>query len=87
MNRQEKTLITVSQTSVTEAEHAIEACENCSPDSKVPFVTVLQSFRMYDPDKVEYVLPILARCPSCSNEIDEITRVKPKHDISKLMPF
>ena len=76
-----ETLVSVSQTSVTQAEHAIEACHHCSADSLVSFACVLQSFRHYDADLVKYILPVLARCPSCSSEINETTLVKPKQDL------
>jgi hypothetical protein len=74
----DKLIISVSQVAVTQAEHSIEACCRCSADSVVPFATVLHSFRHYDTDTVEYILPVLAKCPACHNEIHEITLVKPK---------
>jgi hypothetical protein len=76
-----KTVITVSQSSVSQAEDAIQACQSCAPDSAMLFVSVLHSFRDYDADKVDYFLPILARCPSCSREINESTFVKRKKDL------
>jgi hypothetical protein len=79
MNQIKKVLITVSQSSVAQAEDAISACQRCSPDSAVSFVRVLHSFRRYNAEKVEYLLPVLARCPSCSSQIDETTLVKLKH--------
>jgi len=73
----DKLIVSVSQVAVTQAEHSIEACCRCSSDSAVPFATVLHSFRQYETD-VEYILPVLAKCPACQNEIHEITLVKPK---------
>jgi hypothetical protein len=75
-----KTVITVSQSSVSQAELAIEACQGCSAESAISFVNVLHSFRDYDADNVDYLLPILARCPSCSREINESTLVKRRQD-------
>jgi hypothetical protein len=74
----DKVLVSVSQVAVIQAEHAIEACCRCCPDSGVPFASVLHSFRPYDADAVEYIIPVLAKCPACLNEIHEITLVKPK---------
>ena len=74
----DKVLVSVSQVAVNQAEHAIEACCRCCPGSVVPFASVLHSFREYDADAVEYILPVLAKCPACLNEIHEMTPVKPK---------
>jgi hypothetical protein len=82
-----KMVITVSQTSVIQAEHAIEACQQCSPASAVSFARVLHSFRRYKAGEVDYILPVLARCPACFGEIDESTLVKPKQDLSSRTPL
>ena len=74
----DKLLVSVSQTAVTQAEHAIEACQRCSPQAAVAFSLVLHSFRNYGSDLVEFILPVLAHCPRCWGEIDENTLVKPK---------
>ena len=74
-----KLLISVSQAAVVQGELAIEACIRCSPgDAAVPFWKVLHSFRRYDLDQVEYILPVLGRCPKCRGQIDETMLVKPK---------
>ena len=78
----DKVLVSVSQVAVVQAEHAIEACCRCCPDSLVPFAIVLNSFRQYDANQVEYIIPVLAKCPACLNEIHEITLVKPKQKAS-----
>ena len=75
----DKLVVSVSQTSVTQAEHAIEACQRCSPNAAVSFSFVLDSFRAYGAHQVEYILPVLAHCPRCWGEIDERTLVKLKH--------
>jgi hypothetical protein len=74
----DKLLISVSQTAVTQAEHAIEACQHCSPQAAVAFSLILLSFRSYSTKHVEFILPVLAHCPRCWGEIDENTLVKPK---------
>jgi hypothetical protein len=79
----EKTVVSVSQTAVSQAEHAIEGCQHCSPDASLSFTSLLNSFRNYPSDQVEYILPVLARCPNCSGEINEDTLVKAKHILSK----
>jgi hypothetical protein len=75
----DKLLVSVSQTAVTQAEHAIEACQRCSPQASVAFSLVLHSFRTYGTEQVEFILPVLAHCPRCWGEIDESTLVKLKH--------
>jgi len=74
----DKPLVSVSQTAVTQAEHAIEACQYCFPLAAIPFSRVLHSFRSHGDAHVEYILPVLARCPRCWGEIAEGTLVKPK---------
>jgi hypothetical protein len=75
----DKLLVTVSQTAVTQAERAIEACHRCSDRAEVSFSRVLHSFRRhYREDEVEYLLPVLAQCPTCSGDIDEKTIVQVK---------
>jgi hypothetical protein len=76
----DKLLVSVSQTAVTQAEHAIEACQRCSPQAAVIFSHVLHRFRTYGADQVEFILPVLAHCPRCWGEIDESTLVKPKRN-------
>jgi hypothetical protein len=80
-----KLLISVSQAAVVQGELAIEACIRCSPsEAAIPFWRVLHSFRRYAVDQVEYILPVLARCPRCRGQIDETMLVKPKvHRLSK----
>jgi hypothetical protein len=74
----EKIIVSVSQGAVTQAEQAIKGCSRCAPGAKVPFWRLLNSFRHYDADRVEYILPVLARCPACRAQIGENTLVEPK---------
>jgi hypothetical protein len=75
----DKLLISVSQTAVIQAELAIEGCSRCCPKgAKVPFWKVLNSFRSYAMHQVEYILPVLGRCPKCRSGIDENMLVRPK---------
>ena len=71
-----KPLISVSQNAVSQAERAIEGCEFCCSDAEVAFCLVLNSFRNYDIDQVEYILPVLGSCPQCAATLDEHTLVK-----------
>jgi hypothetical protein len=75
----DKLLVTVSQAAVTQAERAIEACLLCSEQADISFSRVLHSFRRnYREHEVEYILPVLAQCPTCRGDIDENTIVKVK---------
>ena len=78
----DKLLVTVSQAAVTQAERAIEACHRCSEKADVSFSRVLHSFRRNYEHQVEYILPVLAQCPTCRGDIDENTIVKVKQNPS-----
>ena len=81
MGKMGKILISVSQTAVIQAELAIEGCSSCCLEAKLPFWRVLDSFRGYIPDQVDYILPVLGLCPKCRNGLHETTLVKPKWDL------
>ena len=78
-----KILVSVSQGAVLQAEQVVEACQECSPDTSVSFASLLYSFRSYSTDEVEFILSVLAHCPSCGGDINEDTWVKPRHIKSK----
>jgi hypothetical protein len=62
---------------VIEAESAILGCYQCSPGAKTPFWQILDQLRIQQQEgEVVYLLPVLACCPSCRAEIDEITLVE-----------
>jgi hypothetical protein len=71
-------IISVSQSAVIEAEGAILGCDRCSPGARMPFWQILDQLRIRPEREVIYLLPVLACCPSCRAEIDEITFVEPK---------
>jgi hypothetical protein len=74
----DKIIVSVSQAAVSQAERAIKGCSKCLPNAKLPFWRLLNSFRHYDEDQVEYIIPVLARCPNCQAQIGETTLVEPK---------
>jgi hypothetical protein len=78
-----KILVSVSQTAVSEAENAIDGCQYCSVDASVSFARLLHSLRNYRSDEVEYILPVLAHCPTCLGEINEDTLVKATRILSR----
>ena len=78
ISRTDKVLVSVSQGAVTQAEQAIEACKLCTFDAAVPFSSVVLSFRGYNADQVELILPVLAHCPRCGSVVNESTLIKPK---------
>lgn len=73
-----KILIAVSQGAVLHAERAIEGCQECSPEASLSFAGLLHSFRNYRTDQVDFILSVLAHCPSCGEDINEDTLIKPK---------
>lgn len=75
-------VVSVSQNAVIQAELAIEGCDGCVPDARIPFWQVLASFRSYSA-QVAYILPVLARCPNCQGQIDETTLVQPRPNCLK----
>ena len=74
-----KIIVSVSQGAVLQAERVIEGCQECSLDASVSFARLLHSFRNYRTDEVEFILSVLAHCPSCGGDINEETLVKIKH--------
>ena len=74
-----KILVSVSQGAVLQAERLIEGCQECSPDASVSFARLLHSFRNYSTDQVEFILSVVAHCPSCGEDVSEDTLVKLKH--------
>ena len=71
-------IVSVSQNAVIEAESAILGCDRCSTGARIPFWQVLDQLRIRRECEVAYLLPVLACCPGCRGEIDEITLVEPK---------
>jgi len=82
----ERLIVSVSQSAVIEAESAILGCDQCSPGANTPFWQVLDQLRTRTEGKVDYLLPVLACCPSCRAEIDEITLVESKLASSSAIP-
>jgi len=82
----DRLIVSVSQTAVIEAESAIVGCDQCSPGAKTPFWQVLDQLRIRTEGEVDYLLPVLACCPSCRAEIDEITLVEHKLASSSAIP-
>jgi hypothetical protein len=77
-------LISVSQSAVLQGELSIEGCTYCIPAAKLPFWKILDSFREYRVEHVQYILPVLAHCPRCRAPIDETTAVQPHRDSTAL---
>ena len=74
----DRLIVSVSQNAVIEAESAILGCDRCAPAARTPFWQILNQSRTRRGSEVVYLLPILACCPSCRAEIDELTLVEPK---------
>jgi hypothetical protein len=74
----DRLIVSVSQNAVIRAESAILGCDECSPGAKTPFWQILDQLRTKHEQKVVYLLPVLACCPNCRAEIDELTLVEPQ---------
>jgi len=74
----DRLIVAVSQNAVIEAESAILGCDRCSAAASVRFWQILDQLRIGAGGEVIYLLPVLACCPNCRAEIDEITLVQPK---------
>jgi hypothetical protein len=74
----DRLIVSVSQSAVIEAESAILGCDRCAPGARIPFWQILDQSRTRLGSEVVYLLPILACCPSCRAEVDELTLVEPK---------
>ena len=76
----ERIVISVSQNAVVQAESAILGCSECAPGATTPFWQVVDKLRnptSMTEASVVYVLPVLASCPNCRSQVDEMTLVEP----------
>jgi len=71
-------VVTVSQHTVFLAEAAIIQCASCSKSAGVPFVQILEKVANHPSREVDYILPVLGRCPFCQAELNEQTIVIPR---------
>src|SRR6187200_3208198 len=71
-------VVSVSQNAVVQAESEIASCDRCGSKANTPFWQILHSLRSHQEREVVYILPVLAACPNCLAQIDEITLVEPK---------
>ena len=80
-------IISVSQSSVLQAEMAIEGCIYCIDGAAIPFWQILHNLRTPGPERVQYLLPVLGRCPICKALLDESTLVVPKRQLQRRPDF
>lgn len=71
-------VVSVSQNAVAQAESEILSCDRCGSQAETPFWQLLDNLRSHQEQEIVYILPVLATCPRCRAEIDEITLVEPK---------
>lgn len=71
-------IVSVSQNAVVQAESEIVSCDRCDSEARTPFWKVLDKLRSYQDLETVYILPVLATCPNCCAQIDEITLVELK---------
>jgi hypothetical protein len=69
-------IVSVSQNAVVQAESEVVSCDRCDSEATTPFWKVLDKFRSYQDSETVYILPVLATCPNCCAQIDEITLVE-----------
>ena len=74
-------IVSVSHNAVLKAELSIEGCSACVSDATTRFWEVLDGSRTYSGAHAIYILPVLARCPKCQGQIDEMTLVRPKSKV------
>jgi hypothetical protein len=75
------TIVSVSHNAVLKAELSIEGCGCCVPDARIRFWEVLDGSRNYAGSDILYILPVLAHCPKCGAQIDEMTLVRPRREV------
>jgi hypothetical protein len=61
---------------VKTAHAVVIGCEECCPDSEIPFDWILDQVTSRDPKVTEYLMPTAVCCPSCDSEIHEKTLVQ-----------
>jgi hypothetical protein len=72
---EEINVVLVDEAMVVQTEQWLSACEHCDENAPTPFDYLLDALTGCDPTMTEYIVWRPARCPSCSNEIKEKTRV------------
>jgi hypothetical protein len=81
----ERIVISVSQNAVVQAESAILGCSECAPGATTPFWQIVDKLRnptSMNGANVDYVLPVLASCPKCRSQVDEMTLVEPAAQVT-----
>ena len=78
MEEMDKLVVTVSQHTVFLAEAAIARCSACSKMPGIPLARILDRIGNHSHGSVEYILPVLGRCPACQSSLDEHSIVIPK---------
>jgi hypothetical protein len=68
-------IVLIDESTISEAEQYIVACENCAYYAGMALEYVLDTLTACDPSVTQYVMIRPARCPLCSNQITEKTLV------------
>lgn len=82
MENVNKLVVAVSQHTVFLAESAIARCGACSRTANVPFCRILDTIGSHEFGEVDYILPVLGRCPACHSKLDEQSLVTVKPGLS-----
>ena len=67
-----RVIVLVLQSAVIEAGTSVLGGDQCSPGARTPFLQGFDQFRIRAEGEVDYLLPVLACCPSCRAEIDAV---------------
>jgi hypothetical protein len=68
-------IVFIGEATLTEAERWLKACERCERNATLALDCLLDALTDSDPQVTEYLMVRPARCPSCSSQVNERTRV------------
>ena len=74
---EEQDVIFIDETTLSDAQSFVAACEHCSDRAEIPFDQVLDAITGCDPRTTEYVICHAAECAKCHGEVMEKTLVVP----------
>ena len=74
---EDQVIVFIGRDEIAQAERIVESCETCDTEAEITFESILDHTTGSDPTKTEYLLELPAKCPRCSEDVVEKTRVKP----------
>ena len=68
-------IVLVNDAVMNEALDWISGCESCTDNALIDFDYILDAVTGRDPERTEYIMPVLPQCPHCASKISEKTQI------------